>query len=92
MKKNGELFSISVIFYKGSYEYEIVISKNIKVIDRMNVLEQINNYNKMYYRMAFFLENNDLYGLRSYERYDGNPQSFLNNVVNLLNILTSTNI
>lgn len=40
----------------------------------------------------FFLENNDLYGLYSCEKHNGNSQSFLNNVVNLLNILTSTDI
>ena len=51
---NGETFVVTMNFYKEDYNYRIVISKKIKVIDKLNVLEKINNYNRICYRMTFF--------------------------------------
>lgn len=89
---NGETFVVTMNFYKGDYNYRIVISKKIKVIDKLNVLEKINNYNRICYRMTFFLENNKIYGIRSYERYKGNPQEFIDNIAVLYPVFTSTDI
>lgn len=89
---NGETFVVTMNFYKGDYNYRIVISKKIKVIDKLNVLEKINNYNRLCYKSTFFLENNKIYGIRSYERYKGNPQEFIDNIAVLYPVLTSTDI
>lgn len=89
---NGETFVVTMNFYKEDYNYRIVISKKIKVIDKLNVLEKINNYNRICYRMTFFLENNKIYGIRSYERYKGNPQEFIDNIAVLYPVFTSTDI
>lgn len=89
---NGETFVVTMNFYKGDYNYRIVISKKIKVIDKLNVLEKINNYNRICYRMTFFLENNKIYGIRSYERYKGDSQEFIDNIAVLYPVLTSTGI
>lgn len=89
---NGETFVITMNFYKEDYNYRIVISKKIKVIDKLNVLEKINNYNRICYRMTFFLENNKIYGIRSYERYKGDSQEFIDNIAVLYPVLTSTGI
>lgn len=89
---NGETFVVTMNFYKGDYNYRIVISKKIKVIDKMNVLEKINNYNRVCYKMTFFLENNKIYGIRSYERYKGDSQEFIDNIAVLYPVLTSTGI
>ncbi len=89
---NGETFVVTINFYKGDYNYRIIISKKIKVIDKLNVLEKINNYNRLCYRMTFFLENNKIYGIRSYERYKGNSQEFIDNIAALFPVLTSTDI
>lgn len=89
---NGETFVVTMNFYKGDYNYRIIISKKIKVIDKLNVLEKINNYNRLCYRMTFFLENNKIYGIRSYERYKGNSQEFIDNIAALFPVLTSTDI
>lgn len=89
---NGETFVVTMNFYKEDYNYRIVISKKIKVIDKLNVLEKINNYNRICYRMTFFLENNKIYGIRSYERYKGDSQEFIDNIAVLYPVLTSTGI
>lgn len=89
---NGETFVVTMNFYKGDYNYRIVISKKIKVIDKLNVLEKINNYNRVCYKMTFFLENNKIYGIRSYERYKGDSQEFIDNIAVLYPVLTSTGI
>lgn len=91
-KKNGEIFNIRMVFYKKDYDYEIVVRKKVNVIDRMTALEKINDYNMLHDQMSFFLENDDIYGVRSFELYEGDPQSFLDNITNTLNILASNNI
>lgn len=91
-KKNGEIFNIRMVFYEKNYDYEIVVRKKVNVIDKMIALEKINNYNMLHDQMSFFLENDDIYSVRSFELYEGDSQSFLDNITKTLTILASNNI
>lgn len=91
-KKNGEIFNIRMVFYEKNYDYEIVVRKKVNAIDRMTALEKVNDYNMLHDQMSFFLENNDIYGVRSYKLYEGDSQSFLDNITNTLTILSSNPI
>ena len=91
-ERSGEVFIISMVFYKDDYNYEVVVRKKVNVIDRLNVLEKINKCNMIYSKLSFFLESNEIYGLRYYNKYEGDPDIFAINIVNALKILSANNI
>lgn len=91
-KEQEDKYNIAVYFLKGDVDYEVIVRKQVNVIDRTKALEKINEYNRVYSKLSFYLEGNDIYALRSYERYGGNPQEFVDTIAIVMDFIFSNPI
>ena len=79
-KVEEELINVSVTFFKDNTDYEIIIRRKVDIANRTQALEIINSYNKNYSGVAFYIENNEIFAIRSLERYENEIQEILTNI------------
>lgn len=91
-KEQEDKYNVAVYFLKDDVDYEVIVRKQVNVIDRTKALEKINEYNRVYSKLSFYLEGNDIYALRSYEKYEGNPQEFIDTIAIAMDFISSNAI
>lgn len=91
-KEQEDKYNVAVYFLKEDVDYEVIVRKQVNVIDRTKALEKINEYNRVYSKLSFYLEGDDIYALRSYERYGGDPQEFIDTIAIVMDFISSNNI
>lgn len=91
-KEQEDKYNVAVYFLKDDVDYEVIVRKQVNVIDRSKALEKINEYNRGYSKLSFYLEGNDIYALRSYEKYEGDPQEFIDTIAIVMDFISSNNI
>ena len=91
-KEQEDKYNVSVYFLKEDVDYEVIVRKQVNVSDRNKALEKINEYNKVYSKLSFYLESNEIYALRSYERYGGDPQEFVDTIAIVMDFIFSNPI
>lgn len=91
-KEQEDKYNVAVYFLKEDVDYEVIVRKQVNVIDRNKALEKINEYNRVYSKLSFYLEGNDIYALRSYERYGGDPQEFIDTIAIVMDFISSNAI
>lgn len=79
-KVEEELINVSVTFFKDNTDYEIIIRRKVDIVNRTQALEIINAYNINYSGVAFYIENNEIFAIRSLERYENEIQEILTNI------------
>lgn len=91
-KEQEDKYNVAVYFLKEDVDYEVIVRKQVNVIDRTKALEKINEYNRVYSKLSFYLEGDDIYALRSYEKYEGDPQEFIDTIAIVMDFISSNNI
>lgn len=91
-KEQEDRYNVAVYFLKDDVDYEVIVRKQVNVIDRTKALEKINEYNRVYSKLSFYLEGDDIYALRSYEKYEGDPQEFIDTIAIVMDFISSNNI
>lgn len=91
-KEQEDKYNVAVYFLKEDVDYEVIVRKQVNVIDRSKALEKINEYNRVYSKLSFYLESKDIYALRSYERYGGDPQEFIDTIAIVMDFISSNAI
>lgn len=91
-KEQEDKYNVAVYFLKDDVDYEVIVRKQVNVIDRTKALEKINEYNRVYSKLSFYLEGDDIYALRSYEKYEGDPQEFIDTIAIVMDFISSNNI
>ena len=91
-KEQEDKYNVAVYFLKEDVDYEVIVRKQVNVIDRTKALEKINEYNRVYSKLSFYLEGDDIYALRSYKKYEGDPQEFIDTIAIVMDFISSNNI
>lgn len=91
-KEQEDKYNVAVYFLKEDVDYEVIVRKQVNVIDRTKALEKINEYNRVYSKLSFYLEGDDIYALRSYEKYEGDPQEFIDTIAIVMDFISSNSI
>ena len=51
MEFKEDRYNIATYFFKEGKDYEIIVRKQVNVVNRNEALEKINNYNKVYSKL-----------------------------------------
>lgn len=91
-KISEELLNVSVTFFEDDLDYEIIIRRKVNVEDRFISLEKINAYNIKYSGIAFYLEDNEIYSIRTMETYENDMDEILVSISGIIEIILLNDI
>ena len=88
-KVNGDMINISITFFDND-DYEIILRREVKDLNFEKALSVINEYNKNFSGVAFYIDDNNLYCIRSSETYKGDLQEIFVNISSIIEIISTT--
>ena len=92
MEFKEDRYNIATYFFKEGKDYEIIVRKQVNVVNRNEALEKINNYNKVYSKLQFYLESNEIYAIHSFQQYENAPKEFINAIGVAIDFISSNDI